>query len=189
MGGIESGNFVCRGEEFGSNLPFGRRALEGIGSRSGDLDERGSFITMSDPGTNPAIEKPDSLDSGIEQSPGQSGGSHRAIGIGSVNDDEGVGKNTDVLQSESELVVGEEVSIRRVIVVGIVFRAISACFQIGGVHLKCARKVGKELVDSRERVIGGAEVRLDELARLMRVLEELLEFKSVDQLEIAESGN
>ena len=92
-------------------------------------------------------------------------------------------------QSESELVVGEEVSVRWVIVVGIVFRAISACFQVGGVHLKRARKVGRALVVSRERVISGAEVCLNELALLMRALEELLECKSVDQLEIAESEN
>jgi len=30
------------------------------------------------------------------------------------------------------------------------------------VHLKCARKMGRALVDSRERVIGGAEVCLNE---------------------------
>jgi hypothetical protein len=49
--------------------------------------------------------------------------------------------------------------------------------------------MGRALVVSCERVIGGAEVRFNELAWLMRVLEELLECKSVDQLEIAESGN
>jgi hypothetical protein len=55
--------------------------------------------------------------------------------------------------------------------------------------LKCAWKVGRALVDSRERVICGAEVRFDKLALLMWTPEELLEFRGVDQLEIAESGD
>jgi len=38
-------------------------------------------------------------------------------------------------------------------------------------------------------VIRGAEVRFNELAWLMWIPEELLEWKSVDQLEIAESGD
>jgi len=120
---------------------------------------------LGEPRVESAVQEADLVDPGIEESPDEAGGGHGAVRFAAVNDDEGVGGEAESPEGEDERGVRQEVAIGGAVVVGVVFGAIRAGLEVGGMNLDGTGDVPGGRGVGKGGVVDGGEVGLEEDAR------------------------